>query len=101
MVYSIYGLVDPEDPELVRYVGATHRPISQRIAEHVRDAKTGRPSPVNRWVAYLLALGRRPCYVVLGAASEDWQEVEAFYIATTPNVLNVTVGGAGHPKHRR
>lgn len=56
----VYALVDPADPELVRYVGRTSDPVG-RYAGHVL---AGEPR-VAAWVRALATAGRQPVMVLL------------------------------------
>jgi predicted GIY-YIG superfamily endonuclease len=90
----VYGLRDGED---LRYIGVS-RDIRARISRHCRDAKTGSPLPVHRWIRK----NGRPDFCVLAcAASYDEayalekgliSEMRAMPIC---NLLNVCSGGRG------
>ena len=56
----IYALVDPLDPELVRYIGRTCDPVN-RYRAHC----TGGSDAVSQWVQALEIVGRTPAMVLL------------------------------------
>lgn len=60
----VYGLVDPAEPNRVRYVGKTTQGAHTRFLGHVKDARRGTKKRAD-WVAELLELGRPPNMVVL------------------------------------
>lgn len=55
----IYALTDPRTDQ-VRYIGKTSRKASNRLSEHLRDAKIGRKAHVRAWLRILIAQGLRP-----------------------------------------
>lgn len=72
----VYALVDPADPELVRYVGRTNDPITRYRGHHFNGADA-----VTAWVAALADAGRRPTMVLLErCASDDVAARETYWI---------------------
>jgi hypothetical protein len=56
----IYALIDPADPELVRYVGRTCDPVHR-----YRNHCTSGTETVSAWVGEVISAGRRPAMVLL------------------------------------
>jgi hypothetical protein len=92
----VYGLFDPAEPDVVRYVGYTAKDADRRLREHVRESRKLKCHR-HKWVAKLVAEGRRPGLVVLETLSEgdDWHERERFWIASFDGLVNGTAGGEG------
>lgn len=91
----VYGLVDPREPTVVRYVGQS-RNTRTRLDFHLENAAAGRTAPVNRWIRDLVAAGVAPKLVVLDQDGK-WDITEVILIerlraAGTP-LLNVLLGG--------
>lgn len=65
---TVYGLVDPNEPGRIRYVGQTPYPLL-RYHQHLRDAISPhplrRPSRRERWIGSLLGENRTPLMVLL------------------------------------
>lgn len=68
----IYGLVDPDEPDHVRYVGVT-LDIEKRRAQYQAGQWSGRR--VKTWAERLAAKGRRPVLKVLDVG-DPWREAE-------------------------
>lgn len=97
MTTTIYGLIDPADPEQVRYIGQTRKPIEQRLAEHCRDKKK---SHKRNWIIALSRQGRSPLIRSLDVCSNDRADSrERGVIAECRqqgfDLLNHTDGGNG------
>lgn len=80
-MFGIYALIDPTTLEL-RYVGRTKMPLGMRLIAHVRDARSSRiNTPKSRWIAEVLAAGRRPEIVELERVGQDEMvSAEEFWI---------------------
>lgn len=65
--HVVYGLVDPVDPERIRYVGRSISPVSR----YMGHARTARGSPVGRWVAQLAEAGRQPRMIMLERCPDE------------------------------
>lgn len=90
----IYGLVDPHEPDRIRYVGKTNDPAN-RLAMHVYQAKKGQTHK-DRWVRTLIRDGRKPAIVELEWVDDDqWQDEERRWIAKLSGLCNTTAGGEG------
>lgn len=97
----IYGLVDP-DSNKIRYVGKTSSTIERRLLEHINDAinimnKRGRKKINKRysWIISLLKNNQKPTIELLEEVENDGNERECYWIATLPNLTNMTKGGDG------
>lgn len=101
---TIYGLVDPEAPDVLRYIGQTKKTPKVRLGEHVADAKRGQDNYRCRWIRSLIALGRKPEVVVVEIVTKATvAEAEKRLIAQHKATLtNTTAGGDGtldmHPE---
>lgn len=58
MIVTVYGLVDPREPDRVRYVGVT-RDLPRRLAEHRRQLDRGTGAK-HAWLRELAAGGVAP-----------------------------------------
>lgn len=94
----IYALVDPRDPEKIRYVGKTNRPLHVRLCEHRKSAKMY-DYHVKRWVRKIMAEGVKPMIIELEIVEGNWQEAEVRWIEdmkrTGHRLCNETLGGEG------
>lgn len=61
---TIYGLVDPEHPDEIRYVGRTNKP-DERLRFHAFNAFQHDSSPRGLWVGYLWYAQRSPQMTVI------------------------------------
>lgn len=86
----IYGLYDRNHPDKIVYVGKAGDPL-RRLRQHRRQ-------PCSRRLgAWLTKVGNDVCFTILAQTdSENWQGVEAFWVAALPNLLNVLPGGVNH-----
>jgi hypothetical protein len=77
----IYGLVDPNEPGRIRYVGKTTAGAHARFLGHVSDATRGTTKRAD-WIASLVADGRYPDMVLLEdvAAGLDLDARERWWI---------------------
>lgn len=89
---KIYALSDPRTSR-VRYVGATARALSIRLAGHLRKPSN---KGLRRWFDELRAAGLRPVISELPREFLNWQDDERGWIAhfrLWPGMLNVDPGG--------
>lgn len=88
----IYGLIDPAEPDVVRYVGSTTDP-EMRFRAHC----TAGSSLVREWVESVVGAGRKPTMVLLERCTDDTQrrQREAFwhhhYVELGQADLNIAV----------
>lgn len=83
----IYALVDPREPDVVRYVGQTTRP-AERLREHAERKNLGRADK-EEWLDALAAAGVTPQMVELDRLPADaprfqrdhYEAVWTFYFA--------------------
>jgi hypothetical protein len=71
----IYGLVDPLEPERIRYVGQTSQMPSARYVQHI-NASHGNGRARTNWVHDLRAAGRAPDMVLLESLDQS-RELDA------------------------
>lgn len=92
---SIYCLKDPVSQE-IKYVGATNRPLGQRLAAH-RARAEHESSRKALWLQKLRQQGLRAHIELLEEAEDlDWEMREHFWIMVLgPDLLNMTAGGVG------
>ncbi len=97
MPRSIYGLFDPRDPEIVRYVGYTQFTPEQRLRGHIAEARYGKPSHRCNWIRSLLAVEIKPAVFLIEEVTEaSWKEREIYWISHYgATLVNGTVGGDG------
>lgn len=102
---GVYGLVDPAEPDVVRYVGS-----SQNMVKRVFDHTAALPSsqldgPKRAWLQALKETGRRPEMVVLqelktGKATPETHRAERAWIEKFRAIgqadLNATLAPASH-----
>lgn len=96
----IYGLVDPREPEEIRYVGKTIDP-RKRLKGHERYSRNGGTFPVNYWIRKLQKESVAPVLEILEECTGwDWIEREQHHvaywrIASNKKLMNATDGGEG------
>ena len=62
---GVYALVDPGEPNRVRYVGSSQH-MAKRLSDHA-NSLTGRADAERKeWVRQMRAVGRHPAMVILG-----------------------------------
>ena len=92
----IYGLIDPEKSDIIRYVGKTNN-MKSRLIKHISESKKSK-SYKNNWIKKLIFQGRKPEMILLKEVSiNEWKCWEIFYINKYNNscLTNVTKGGDG------
>ena len=104
MEVKIYGLINPEQPDIIRYVGKTNRTINERLYRHVYLSKKGVKRPVNLWIKKLLDEGKRPQIIELEITNEkNWVNREIFWIShyrNKYNLLNLSDGGESNLNYK-
>lgn len=107
--YKIYRLVDPtvdptDETNYVRYIGWTNKTLSDRLSNHVTEARhdmTQQHTHKNRWINKLLRLNTRPKIELVDETddSEEIKQMEIKYIALYAEkgckLTNATKGGDG------
>lgn len=93
---NIYSLSHPDTNE-VRYIGKTVKPVSQRLSNHIYNAKVTRHNKhLSNWILKILLEGKRPKIECLEVCDEEvWQEREKYWISQYSNLINLTIGGDG------
>lgn len=92
----IYCLIDPVEPDIIRYVGKSNN-VSNRLYKHINESKKSN-SYKNNWIKKLLSQGRRPEIKVLKEVNyKNWKYWEKFYIKKykSDKLTNVSSGGDG------
>lgn len=64
MRVSIYALIDPRAPNVIRYVGQTAKP-RERLRKHLRAAGRDKPTYRGHWIAKLREEGVEPVLIVM------------------------------------
>lgn len=100
----IYALVDPREPNRIRYIGKTHFSLSRRLGGHITAArkaatKKARNHRLN-WICALLAENIQPIILELCQVSENiWEMEERGWISRFKQaghpLTNSTEGGDG------
>lgn len=97
-MFSVYSITDPREPEILRYVGATRKPLGERLSEHVYIARKTPTNPFRKWIKSLCDSGIRPKINLLQACSgSEIVEAESRFIEMAiknPLCLNCTNRGA-------
>jgi|SRR5579872_999466 len=106
-LFNIYTLVDPRDPENVRYVGKTKAErIKKRLIEHCYAKNLKTNTHHNYWIKTLLKSGFKPTMnIIASCKSEDAiniTETQAIkqYRSWGYNLVNATDGGEGSVGYR-
>lgn len=60
MLFQIYALIDPREPDVIRYVGQTQKTLDQRLKEHLRLCVLKAHTHKNHWLLKVIADGRVP-----------------------------------------
>lgn len=99
---AIYTLIDPREPDEVRYVGMTSQTCEERLAQHIGSGRTasGRQTHVRSWIKSLARDGVVPrMHVIEISPVAKWQELEKYWIADYRSkghrLTNATAGGDG------
>lgn len=105
--FSVYGLFDPEEPEVLKYIGSTSAQLSKRVADHVSEIrfrlkhKKRLTAPKMVWLVGLLKEQRVPGIRLLGTAPSKAkaEQLEQVFINESPDCLNVKAarGSGGRP----
>lgn len=98
--WQIYVLFDPADG-LVRYVGWTIN-SRVRLRDHCKPSNLKKSSYCARWIASVVAVGRRPVMAIIeNRSSGDWKRAErmwvSYFIFAGARLTNATDGGEGAP----
>lgn len=90
----IYGLSCTCHPEVgIRYVGQTQQSLATRLTNHRAQARFGTVSPVYHWIRKHGPENIQIEFICTPAPGESLDDCERRVIASTPNILNVAVGG--------
>lgn len=97
MAHLIYGLFDPREPKIIKYVGYTGYTAGHRLSQHIVEAKRGKLTHRCNWIRSLLAVGVQPGAIVLEEVTKgNWQNREKHWINVyADTVTNGTAGGEG------
>ncbi len=85
----IYALVDPNNPEVIMYIGRTNNP-PRRLSEHTTDFRQIATNKKMQWIFGLIQEGRKPVMNILFSVEED--QVAAAEAVTIYKALQL-----GHP----
>lgn len=89
---QIYGLYDPREPHIVKYVGKTKMTLIKRLQAHIDESKKSNSltHKIN-WIKKLLKENIRPEIRLIEICEENiWQEKEKYYIKKYRKVFNLT-----------
>ena len=97
MSHCIYGLFDPREPELIRYIGFTKYTPDYRLHQHVAEAKQNKLNHRCNWIRSVLVDGVKPQSVLIELVTlENWKDREKFWIGEyAASLTNTTEGGEG------
>jgi hypothetical protein len=100
MEIIIYGIYDPNNPELIRYIGKTKKSIKERLSKHIYLSKKGVNRPLNLWIKKLLENNIIPEIVEIERTDvENWCDREIYWISHYRNknkLLNLSDGGGSN-----
>ena len=105
---SVYKLLDPREPEAVRYVGITKNGIEHRLRRHLSQATRSTRGLTSghkfTWIRSLLSAGVVPIVQLIEIVSPlEWQDRERYWIskfkAEGHRLTNATDGGEGTMGH--
>jgi hypothetical protein len=85
MIY-IYSLIDPRNPDIIRYIGKTKNP-KKRFNEHLRDSKRFNDYKSN-WIKSLFRENIKPEMIILESCEE---EKSFFWNLTTYQSINPNI----------
>lgn len=95
MEIKIYGLFDPRNPKIIRYVGKTKMSLRKRLQAHLDESRSKKHGTYKiNWVNSLLHQNIKPEIRILEECTIDnWQEREKYWISKLDNLTNSTEGG--------
>ena len=95
MEIKIYGLFDPREPDIIKYVGKTKMSLRKRLQAHIDESRRKLNGTYKiHWVNSLCKENIKPDIKILEICTEDnWQEREKYWIKTLTNLTNSTEGG--------
>lgn len=100
---TIYALASEDQPNRLRYIGKTSKPLRCRLSQHIREVNRWQ-TPKNDWLNSLTRRGIRPIIWPLEQCSnESWEERERFWIRLfrpMKGFLNVSDGGNTGPSRK-
>lgn len=100
MEIIIYGIYDPNNPELIRYIGKTKKSIKERLSKHIYLSKKGVNRPLNLWIKKLLENNIIPEIVEIERTDvKNWCDREIYWISHYRNknkLLNLSDGGGSN-----
>lgn len=100
MEIIIYGIYDPNKPEIIRYVGKTKKKINQRLNEHIYLSKKGVKRPVNLWIKKLLDNDIFPKIIEIEKTNiNEWCDREIYWVSfyrKKHELLNLSDGGGSN-----
>lgn len=100
MEVIIYGIYDPNYPEIIRYVGKTKKTIKERLSKHIYLSKNGVKRPLNLWIKKLLDNGITPEIIEIEKTNiDEWCNKEIFWISfyrKKYELLNLSDGGGSN-----
>lgn len=100
-MHYLYMLVDPEEPQHVRYVGVTND-LNKRLTKHIYSSKSyPNGTKKENWIGKVISEGRRPQIVMLDSTDtlEEVFELEvdviSMFTEAGHELTNGTSGGPG------
>lgn len=102
--FKIYGLVNPNEPEKIRYIGQTSKSLKVRLRNHIDKAK--REKALNHricWLKSLLIQDLQPTMILIedNLTQQEANIKEKFYIklfkSMGANLVNTSEGGEYAP----
>lgn len=100
MEIIIYGIYDPNKPNVIRYIGKTKKTINERLCNHIYLSKKGLKRPLNLWIKKLLDNDIKPEIIEIEKTNiNEWSDREIYYISfyrKKNELLNLSDGGGSN-----
>ena len=100
MEITIYGIYDPNNPDVIRYIGKTKKNIKQRLNQHIYLSKQGIKRPINLWIKKLLNNNVIPEIIEIEKTNiDEWCDREIYWVSfyrEKNELLNLSDGGGSN-----
>lgn len=100
MEITIYGIYDPNNPDVIRYIGKTKKNVKQRLNQHIYLSKQGVKRPINLWIKKLLNNNVIPEIIEIEKTNiDEWCDREIYWVSfyrEKNELLNLSDGGGSN-----
>lgn len=91
----IYGLINSENLDKIKYIGKTNQTITKRIHDHIRESKKLKTKK-DIWIQNTLNNGFEVLHKIIEICDEsNWLVREKFWIENLTDLTNISKGGDG------